>query len=247
MNGGWAGELTHRKWAWSIHFQNKGTPLSHSSIHSHSHFVDWFFNHILTQSKFLLLLESHTGTPSTSCLRPCMHEEQNVKEREGEKFSEVTFEKRQNWEQSERWEEIRGGLQSEKHIQWINRIRVGREQRKCLALSLSQCMSLFHSVSLWVRVCVSVPLGKCSLYSVSKLHQRDVVPHMQMAGRRETEAELQTQRHSAVYSVGWLTGTVGCRFSQMEEKACLWWKSRCERDATRAPCCLHIINSANSF
>lgn len=92
----------------------------------------------------------------------------------------------------------------------VNKQDQSRQRTEKTSCSLAQCMSLFHSVSLWVRVCLSVPLGKCSLYSESKLHQRDVVPHMQMAGRRETEAELQTQRHSAVYSVSWLTGTVGC-------------------------------------
>lgn len=92
----------------------------------------------------------------------------------------------------------------------VNKQDQSRQRTEKMSCSLAQCMSLFHSVSLCVRVCLSVPLGKCSLYSESKLHQRDVVPHMQMAGRRETEAELQTQRHSAVYSVGWLTGTVGC-------------------------------------
>lgn len=92
----------------------------------------------------------------------------------------------------------------------VNKQDQSRQRTEKMSCSLAQCMSLFHSVSLWVRVCLSVPLGKCSLYSESKLHQRDVVPHMQMAGRRETEAELQTQWHSAVYSVGWLTGTVGC-------------------------------------
>lgn len=92
----------------------------------------------------------------------------------------------------------------------VNKQDQSRQRTEKMSCSLAQCMSLFHSVSLWVRVCLSVPLGKCSLYSESKLHQRDVVPHMQMAGRRETEAELQTQRHSAVYSGGWLTGTVGC-------------------------------------
>lgn len=115
----------------------------------------------------------------------------------------------------------------------------------------SSFLSTSLSLSLSVSVGECMPLGECSLHAVSNLHQRDGAARMQMAGRRETKAELQRRRQSSVLQcrlIDSYSRLLADRLSRTGRGSnCLRRESRCERDATQAPCCLHINNSANSF
>lgn len=95
----------------------------------------------------------------------------------------------------------------------------------------------------WVRACVCGPLGECGPYSLSNRHQRDAAAHMQMAGWKDTKAELHRERQSVVLQC-WLTDSYS-RVSQVEREASRW-KTRCEHDATQTLCCVQVNNSLDS-
>lgn len=120
----------------------------------------------------------------------------------------------------------------------------------CHFPSLCVFVCVWESTSAWVHAWGTQPI-----YCIKPTSETWRTAHTDGGegggvGGTDTKAELHRERQSAVLQCR-MTGASSRLwwewFSQMEESDALWQNSRCRREATQAPCCLHINNSVKQF